>query len=72
MGPVRMIDAENLLVGEMPSDELFREAAEHATLVAGIDDVHASASYRQKVAVVMARRALEQASNRRKIRTLAA
>lgn len=72
VGPVRMIDAENLLVGEMPSDELFREAAEHATAVAGIDDVHASASYRKKVAVVMARRALEQASNRRKIRALAA
>ena len=72
VGPIRMIDAENLLVGEIPSDELFREAAEHVTVVAGIDDVHASASYRKKVASVMVRRALEQASHQHKSQALAA
>ncbi|MDA0655540.1 MAG: xanthine dehydrogenase family protein subunit M, partial [Proteobacteria bacterium] len=63
-GPVRLPDAEAMLVGESPSDALFREAAAEAQNVTGLDDVHASAAYRRKIAVVMARRALEEAMAR--------
>src|SRR5438876_754424 len=49
--PVRAGDAEDLLVGERPSAELFDEAARRAT--DDIDppaDLHGSADYRKKVA----------------------
>lgn len=71
-GPVRLPDAESLLIGEGPSDELLQEVASKASAVAGIDDVHATAAYRQKIAVVMARRALEQAVARRNGKAMAA
>jgi aerobic carbon-monoxide dehydrogenase medium subunit len=71
-GPVRLPDAESLLIGESPSDELLQEVASKASAVAGIDDVHATAAYRQKIAVVMARRALEQAVARRNGEAMAA
>lgn len=71
-GPVRLPDAESLLIGEGPSDELLQEVASKASAVAGIDDVHATAAYRQKIAVVMARRALEQAVARRNGEAMAA
>jgi carbon-monoxide dehydrogenase medium subunit len=63
-GPVRLPDAEEMLMGQSPSDALFREAAAEAQNVTGLDDVHASAAYRRKIAVVMARRALEEAMAR--------
>ena len=60
-GPVRLPDAESLLKDECWSDALLEEAANKASVVSGLDDVHATAAYRQKIAVVMVRRALEQA-----------
>ena len=49
--PVRAAGAEDLLVGERPSAELFDEAARRAT--GDTDppaDLHGSADYRKKVA----------------------
>jgi aerobic carbon-monoxide dehydrogenase medium subunit len=60
--PVRATDAEDLLVGEAPSAELFEEAARRAT--ANIDppaDLHGSAEYRKKVAAALVRRGLQAA-----------
>ena len=62
--PVRAADAEDLLVGETPSAELFDEAARRATM--GIDpptDLHGSSDYRKKVAAVLVRRGLRAAAN---------
>lgn len=63
-GPVRLREAEAALVGQMPGEAVFAEAAKTAESVAGIDDVHASADYRRKLAVVYARRALVAAHER--------
>ena len=63
-GPVRLHDAETALTGQLPSEAVFAEAAKSAETVAGIDDVHASAAYRQRLAVVYARRALIKAYDR--------
>jgi aerobic carbon-monoxide dehydrogenase medium subunit len=62
--PVRAAEAEDLLVGETPSDELFDEAARRAT--AGIDppaDLHGSSEYRKKVAAALVRRGLRAAAD---------
>jgi aerobic carbon-monoxide dehydrogenase medium subunit len=62
--PVRAADAEDLLVGERPSPELFEEAARRAT--AGIDppaDLHGSSEYRKKVAATLVRRGLRTAAD---------
>ena len=61
--PVRAADAEDLLVGERPSAELFDEAARRAT--GDIDppaDVHGSSDYRRKVAAALVRRGLRAAA----------
>ena len=63
-GPVRLHDAETALTGQLPSEAVFAAAAKSAETVAGIDDVHASAAYRQRLAVVYARRALIKAHDR--------
>jgi len=60
--PVRAVDAEDLLVGEAPSAELFDEAARRAT--DDIDppaDLHGSSDYRKKVAAALVRRGLRAA-----------
>jgi aerobic carbon-monoxide dehydrogenase medium subunit len=60
--PVRAAAAEDLLVGERPSAELFDEAARRAT--GDIDppaDLHGSAEYRKKVAATLVRRGLREA-----------
>jgi aerobic carbon-monoxide dehydrogenase medium subunit len=63
--PVRAAAAEDLLVGEMPSAELFDEAARRAT--EGIDppaDLHGSSEYRKKVAATLVRRGLRAAADK--------
>ena len=64
-GPVRAIEAENVLGGESPSPSLFEAAA---TAVAdSIDppaDLHASAEYRRHLARVLVRRVLGRAAER--------
>jgi carbon-monoxide dehydrogenase medium subunit len=62
--PARVSEAEAVLVGNAVADALFREAAEHCRTLDAIDDVHAPASYRQQLAVVLTRRALEKANAR--------
>jgi aerobic carbon-monoxide dehydrogenase medium subunit len=62
--PVRATDAEDLLVGEPPSAELFAEAARRAT--AGLEppsDLHGSREYRTKVAATLVRRGLQAAAD---------
>jgi carbon-monoxide dehydrogenase medium subunit len=62
--PVRAADAEDLLIGERPSAELFEEAARRA--VAGIDppaDLHGSSEYRKKIAATLVRRGLQAAAD---------
>ncbi len=45
----------------MPAGDLFRDACESCRKFEAIDDVHAPASYRQHLAAVLSRRALEKA-----------
>jgi carbon-monoxide dehydrogenase medium subunit len=62
--PVRAVAAEDLLVGERPSAELFDEAARRAT--DDIDppaDLHGSSDYRKKVAAALVRRGLRAAAD---------
>ena len=62
--PVRAGDAEDLLVGERPSAELFDEAARRAT--DDLDppaDLHGSSHYRKKVAATLVRRGLRAAAD---------
>jgi carbon-monoxide dehydrogenase medium subunit len=63
-GPVRLGDAEDILRGQTPDDAIIAAAAETASSVPGLDDIHASKEYRRKLAVVMTRRALLQARER--------
>jgi carbon-monoxide dehydrogenase medium subunit len=62
--PVRAVEAEDLLVGERPSTELFDEAARRAT--EDLDppaDLHGSSDYRKKVAAALVRRGLRAAAD---------
>jgi aerobic carbon-monoxide dehydrogenase medium subunit len=62
--PVRAASAEDLLVGDVPSTELFDEAARRA--IEGIDppaDLHGSSEYRRKVAATLVRRGLQAAAD---------
>jgi len=62
--PVRASAVERALVGNRPDDKLLREICETCRSFEAVDDVHAPAAYRQQLATVMARRALEQARAR--------
>lgn len=64
MAPIRATEVEQALIGHRPDDKLLREACETCRKFEAVDDVHAPASYRQQLATVMARRALEQARAR--------
>jgi aerobic carbon-monoxide dehydrogenase medium subunit len=64
MVPIRAVELEQALIGHAPDDKLLREAGETCRKLDAIDDVHAPASYRQHLASVLARRALEAASAR--------
>ena len=64
VGPVRMKSVEKALMGQAPSEDLFRQLCEECRKVDAIDDVHAPASYRQHLAAVMSRRALVAAHGR--------
>jgi carbon-monoxide dehydrogenase medium subunit len=63
--PLRIADAERVLVGSRLEDEALAEAA--AIAAAAIDpssDVHASGTHRRRLAAVLLRRALEEARDR--------
>jgi carbon-monoxide dehydrogenase medium subunit len=62
--PARAVAAEDLLVGERPSAELFDEAARRAT--GDLDppgDLHGSPDYRKTVAAALVRRGLRAAAD---------
>jgi CO/xanthine dehydrogenase FAD-binding subunit len=63
--PIRAVEAEQALLGEQPTDALFKNAAERATKNLEQDsDIHASAEYRRCACQALARRALAQAAER--------
>jgi aerobic carbon-monoxide dehydrogenase medium subunit len=59
--PIRAREVEQAIAGQVPTKELFRDACESCRKLEAIDDVHAPASYRQHLAAVLSRRALEKA-----------
>jgi len=60
--PVRAESAERLLAGQEPGAEALRAAADAvAAATDPIDDIHAPAGYRRRIAAVLARRCLQQA-----------
>jgi carbon-monoxide dehydrogenase medium subunit len=69
VAPVRATQVEQALVGQAPDDKLLRDACETCRSFEALDDIHAAASYRQHLATVMSRRALEQARSRLKSRS---
>src|SRR4249919_4304741 len=62
--PVRAREVEQAVTGQVPNGALFRDACESCRKLDAIDDVHAPASYRQHLAAVLSRRALEKAHAR--------
>lgn len=62
--PLRCTEAEEMIRGQTPELELFREAAETARAFDALEDIHAPSSYRQHLAAVLSRRALEKAQTR--------
>ncbi len=62
--PVRADELEAALVGQAPDAAFLRQACESCRRLDALDDVHAPASYRQHLATVMSRRALEKACAR--------
>jgi carbon-monoxide dehydrogenase medium subunit len=61
VGPIRASELERELIGQVPSVDALRQACESCRKFDALDDVHAPASYRQHLATVMSRRALEKA-----------
>jgi aerobic carbon-monoxide dehydrogenase medium subunit len=59
--PVRASELEAALIGQAPDAAFLRQACEGCRGFEALDDVHAPASYRQHLATVMSRRALEKA-----------
>src|ERR1700722_8645460 len=62
--PIRATAVEQGLIGHAPDDNLLREICESCREFEATDDVHAPSAYRQHLAVVLSRRALEQARTR--------
>ena len=60
--PVRLVQIEDMLVGQAVTAELVEKAAENArNLISPIDDVRSTASYRAKLAGVLVERVLKTA-----------
>jgi carbon-monoxide dehydrogenase medium subunit len=62
--PVRLPEVEAALKGAAASLDLFRNTCEAFRKIDALEDVHAPASYRQHLATVLSRRALEKAHAR--------
>ena len=63
--PIRAAEAEQALLGEKPTEALFKNAAVRATENLDQDsDIHASAEYRRSACQALALRALAQAAKR--------
>jgi carbon-monoxide dehydrogenase medium subunit len=62
---VRATQFESSLVGNVLTDESISVAAQHATAgIEFLDDIHASAEYRESMTRVFAERAVKQAADR--------
>ena len=62
VAPVRARDVEQAITGHAPTSDLFRKVCESCRATEAIEDIHASSSYRQHLAAVLSRRALEKAA----------
>jgi carbon-monoxide dehydrogenase medium subunit len=62
--PVRARAVETALTGQAASETLFRDACESCRTIEAMSDVHAPSDYRQHLAAVLSRRALEEAHQR--------
>jgi carbon-monoxide dehydrogenase medium subunit len=62
VAPHRARELEQAIVGQAPSSELFGKACESCRSIEAIEDIHAASSYRQHLAAVLSRRALEKAA----------
>jgi len=62
--PVRVKELEKALIGETVSEKRLRDACEVCRKIEAMQDVHAPSSYRQHLATVLSRRALEKAHAR--------
>jgi len=61
VAPVRATDVEQAITGQAPNAELFGKACESCRAIEALADIHASSDYRQHLAAVLSRRALERA-----------
>lgn len=60
--PIRATEAEAMLIGQTPSEDLLAQAAESCAAVSKpIDDFRASAEYRKEILKVLVQRAFEEA-----------
>jgi carbon-monoxide dehydrogenase medium subunit len=64
VAPRRATTLERDLIGKTPSPDILDAVCETCRSIEATDDIHATARYRQGVAVVMARRALDLAIER--------
>jgi carbon-monoxide dehydrogenase medium subunit len=62
VAPVRATEVEKAITGQAPSSALFAKACESCRGIEAMADIHASADYRQHLAAVLSRRALEKAA----------
>ena len=62
VAPVRASEVEKAITGQVPTSELFAKACESCRSFEAMADIHASADYRQHLAAVLSRRALEKAA----------
>ena len=62
VAPVRASDVEQAITGQAPTSDLFAKACESCRSIDAMADIHASADYRQHLAAVLSRRALEKAA----------
>jgi carbon-monoxide dehydrogenase medium subunit len=62
VAPVRATEVEQAITGQTPSSELFAKVCESCRSIDAMADIHASAEYRQHLAAVLSRRALEKAA----------
>ena len=62
VAPVRATEVEQAITGQAPSSALFAKACESCRLIDAMAAIHASADYRQHLAAVLSRRALEKAA----------